>query len=137
MQVKFSLPMQVFSVNRMNARDVRFKTAEYKAWANEVLYRLSELEEYKTLQEMASDHQAYGGTFAVKITAQYPYHIFYNKAGQISSKTIDCTNFGKPILDLVFGDTLSVNDKYVVKCTECKEVGPSYAIVIQIEYFKP
>lgn len=134
MHIKFVLPFKVFSINKMSTRDARFKTAEYKTWATAILATLQEMQEYKSLMEMAADFKAKGGEFKVSFCATYPWHIFYNKDGAISSKTIDCTNFGKPLLDLIFGHTMDVNDKYVTECTEVKKVGATYSIEISIAH---
>jgi hypothetical protein len=133
MRITFDIPMKVFSINQMSARDQRFKTAAYKDWATAILQHLQNMAEYKELLDMGADFKANGGHFFVSFTAFYPPHVFYTKQGAISSKTVDCTNFGKPLLDLIFGDTMDVNDKNVVECTERKAAGASFFIKVTIE----
>lgn len=133
-EIEFELPLKAFSVNKMSARDVRFKTSEYKAWATAVLTHLREMEEFKRLMKMAEDFRARGGYFEVWFCYNYPHHEFYTKNGIISSKTIDMSNGAKPLLDLIFGETMEVNDKFVTKLTESKRVGPHHSMNVRIGY---
>ncbi len=130
--MKFTLLCKPFSVNAYHYRDKRHKTAEARAWEAQVLSLLEEHE--KSLLEIASDFNKIGGGFRVHFSAIYPPHIFYNKAGGISSKTIDITNFEKPLLDLIFGSIMGVNDKTVVECKSHKLPGPFYAIEVTLEH---
>lgn len=113
----------------MSCRDARFKTQAFKDWATEILARL---DEHKELHELATDHAKLGGTFEVEIIAEFPAHVFYNKAGEVSSKTIDCSNFEKPLIDLVFGHTMDVNDKFITKLVSSKRAGADYSIKMTI-----
>lgn len=128
MTVRFTIPLGAFSINKMQTRDARFKTAAYKDYATKFLYHLSNVPELQQLKK-AWDGKA---TFFVQIVTYYPGHIFYNKQGIISSKTVDCSNFSKPILDLIFGDTLEINDKFVTKLVEEKRAGSDYSLEITI-----
>lgn len=135
--VEFELPVKAFSVNKMSARDIRFKTSEYKEWATKVLALLQDMDEFKGLMEIADDFRAKGGEFEVFFTYMYPHHEFYTKNNIISSKTVDMSNGAKPLLDLIFGDTMDVNDKFVTKLTEAKCAGPRHSIKIIIRHFAP
>jgi hypothetical protein len=119
-RVEFTLDIAAFSVNKMTYRDVRFKTAEYKDWATAVLQMLSE---EKDLVDMAARFDDTKDAFLVEVCVEYPKHVFYNKAGSISSKTVDCTNVGKPLIDLIFRDTMGINDKHITRYVESKRVG--------------
>lgn len=130
MTVEFSLPMKCFSVNQMSSRDLRFKTKEYKDWHLEFSTRLQEIKE---LQDVADMYKAHGGAFLIWIEVVYPPHIFYNKSKQISAKTIDVSNFEKPILDVIFRDTLAVDDRNVVKCVSTKRAGATWSVDIKLE----
>lgn len=110
MTINFKLPMRPFSINQAYSRDIRFKTAAYKSWASEALHRLSLIPELAT---MGKQHKAKGGTFEVSIVVVYPESEFYNKSGAVSSKIQDLSNFEKLLLDLIWGHTMGVNDKYV------------------------
>ena len=128
-KVEILLPFSAYSVNKMTYRDVRFKTAEYKDWATKVLAALSD---EKGLVDLAAIFNEKGGCFDVSVIVEYPHHVFYNKAGEISSKTIDCTNVGKPLIDLIFRDTMGVNDKYITWYSEAKQVGPTHCIKVLV-----
>ncbi len=133
MIIEFSLQTKAFSINKMHYRDQRFKTAEYKDWATKVLHLLSEIKE---LYDMGGDWQRSGGVFAVEFEFVYPAYIYYNKSKQVSSKTFDLSNVEKPLLDLIFGDTMEVNDRNVVKLVSSKRAGAMYAINVSIEHLQ-
>lgn len=127
---KFSLPIKPFSVNAMTYRDTRFKTAEFKSWANEVR---NLLEEHKPLLDMAMDFKdASQADFEVQITVLYPQHIFFNKLGQISAKTMDVSNIEKPLIDIIFKDFMDVDDRHIWKLISTKEPGANQRIDINI-----
>lgn len=130
MIVEFSIPMKCFSVNQMSSRDQRFKTKEFKDWHLEISTRLSDVKE---LQDVADMYKAHGGAFLIWIEVVYPHHIFFNKSKQISAKTIDVSNFEKPLIDVLFRDTLGVNDLNIVQCVSSKRAGASWYIDIKLE----
>lgn len=131
--MKFTLMCRPFSVNAWTYSDKRHKTKEAREWTEQVLCLLEE--HAKALGEMADDWRKSGGCFRLEFTAIYPAHIFYNKAGQISSKTIDITNYEKPLQDLIFSDIMDINDKAVVQCISRKLPGPLYAIEVSLEFY--
>lgn len=130
--MKFTLMCKPFSVNAYHYSDKRHKTAEARAWEEQVLALLEE--HAKTLGEMAEDFKKVGGCFRLQLCAIYPPHIFYNKGGAISSKTIDITNFEKPLCDLIIGRVMGINDKTVVECISRKLPGPLYAIEVELKF---
>ncbi len=130
--VEFTLPMKAFSVNKMNYRDVRFKTAEFKDWFSELCERLQGIKE---LHELGDDFRAKGGVFCIWITISYPPHIYFTKSHQVSAKTFDCTNVEKPIVDAIFRETMHVDDRYLVKCISEKKAGASNSIFVRLEHY--
>jgi hypothetical protein len=100
--------------------------------AAEVKALLQEMDEYKSLMELAMAHNEKGGTFYVSFIYNYPPHIYLNKQKQLSAKTIDMSNGSKPLLDLIFADTMDVNDKIVTGLKEEKRIGASQTIDIII-----
>lgn len=126
---EFEVPLKPFSVNQYHYRDKRHKTAEARAY--EAAF-LAELEDHKMLLDMAADIKN-GSTVSVELCFEWPPHIYYNKAGQISSKTMDLSNVEKPILDLIFGQYMDVNDKVVTRLLSTKRPGPRHSIKIKIE----
>lgn len=129
MVTKFTLPVGAFSINKMNTRDARFKTQAYKDWATKVLWHLGQIQELQTMADLAKNQNC---TFYIGIVAWYPAHVFYNKKGEISSKTVDCSNFSKPILDLIFDDTMGLNDKLVTSLKEEKRAGSDFSLEITL-----
>lgn len=130
--IEITLPMKAFSINRMNYRDVRFKTTEFKAWFNELCERL---QAYKELLDMGDDFRSQGGEFCLWLTVAYPPHIFYNKSNQISAKTYDLTNVEKPICDAIFRETMRVDDRFLVKCISEKIPAAMNSITIKLERY--
>lgn len=129
-KVHLTLPINAFSVNKMTYRDVRFKSAEYKDWASKVLYMLGE---EKSLVDLAHEFDEKLHAFVVAVIVEYPKHVFYNKAGAISSKTVDCTNVGKPLVDLIFGQTMGINDKHIIQYHESKRTGARNQILVILD----
>ncbi len=130
--IEFTLPIKPFSVNAYRCRDQRFKTAEAQDWETQVKYML---EEYaKSFNEMKQDFETYGGQFYVTIEVYYPHHVFYNKARAISAKTIDITNFEKPLVDMIFRESLGVDDRFITRLVSTKETGVQQFINIKIEH---
>lgn len=128
--IEFTLAIKPFSVNAYRYRDARFKTAEARAWETTVNDALEE--HRKPLMEMADDFKAKGGTFRLFLSALYPKFIYYNKSGAISAKTVDCSNYEKPIQDMLF-NFMGVNDRFVTELISTKDVGASTGIWIKLE----
>lgn len=129
-KVSFSLNIGAYSVNKMTYRDIRFKTAEYKDWASQVLQLLSE---EKDLIDLAAQFDELKHGFVVTVCVEYPKHVFYTKNGAVSAKTVDCTNVGKPLVDLIFGQTMGINDKYIISYRESKRVGARNSILVVVD----
>ena len=132
MVYEFSLPIKAFSVNAYHYRDKRHKTAEARAWEEEVKFLL---EEHKPLLDLAAEHIKLGGEFTVYLNFVYPKHVFYNKIGQVSAKTFDLSNVEKPILDLLFKETMGVDDRFVTQIVSSKRAGASFAIDIKLKLY--
>ena len=132
MEYELHLPIKAFSINAYHYRDKRHKTAEARAWEQEVLFLL---EEHKSLLDVAAEHIKRGGEFTVYLTFSYPKHIFYNKLDQVSAKTFDLTNVEKPIIDLIFLQTMGCDDRYITQVVSRKQVGASYGIDIKIRLY--
>lgn len=129
---EFELKCKPFSVNAYYFRDLRVKTKEARAWEAEVMELLEE--HRKALQDLVAPFSS-TCSFGVEFTAVYPKHVYYAQHGGISSKTIDITNFEKPLMDLIFKNVLELNDKYVVKCISRKEPGLIYSLRIKLKLY--
>lgn len=82
---------------------------------------------------MAEMWRINGGIFHIRIMNNYPHHIYYNRHGQVSSKTFDCDNIIKPLIDLIFGQFMGLNDKHITKITAEKRAAATYGLDITIE----
>ncbi len=122
--------MRAFSVNKYYYATKKVKTAEARAWEDEISRFL---DEEKELTDMADCHKESGGSFTITITVQYPHHYFYNNLGIISSKTFDCSNVEKPLLDMILGHRMGINDKFVTAMHSYKGIGPTWQILIRLE----
>lgn len=87
------------------------------------------------LAGIGARHVQVNGTFAVLLEFVYPKAVFYNKQGTISSKSHDLSNVEKGLIDLIFGATMGVNDKYITKLVSTKRSGAEYSINVQIELY--
>lgn len=126
---EFEIPMKPFSINAYTYSDKRHKTAEARAWDAEFL---SHLEEHKMLHDLAMDIKA-GATVGITIVCEWPVHVFYNKAGTVSAKTMDISNCEKIIIDRLFKDFMAVDDRFITTMTSSKKPGPRHMIKIRLE----
>ncbi len=127
----FRLEIRPFSVNSYHFRDKRHKTPEAKSWEEAVLTQL--LNEAKELSAMADDWRKSGGYFELHLHAFYPHRIFYTAEGELSGRTIDITNFEKPLQDLIFGQAcMGLNDKLVKKLVSEKSPGTHNYIEVMV-----
>lgn len=130
MIVTFNLPFKAFSINAAYYKNRFIKTMEFRDWQTLVLEHLNDI---KLLDDLRLEYERVGGVFAVELTFVYPYPIYYNKQKTISSKTFDLSNVEKPLLDVIFGDRLGINDKYVVELNSAKRAGACHEIQITLE----
>lgn len=128
--IEFFLPIKPFSVNAYRYRDQRFKTKEARDWEVEVKVLLEEFE--KDFSELKEDFDNANGELHVSLCAVYPPHTFYNKSGGISAKTIDITNFEKPLIDLIFKETIGIDDRFITHLISTKQPGASLGILVKI-----
>lgn len=130
MEVRFVLTGKGFSINAAYYATRKIKTAAAREWEAAISEQLNDI---KLLADLALEWNKLGGTFEVEMIHEYPYHVFYNKQGQVSSKTFDCSNVEKLLLDQIFGGALDINDKYVTKLISEKRVGPQHQIKVRIQ----
>jgi hypothetical protein len=127
--------LKPFSINRTYSTGRGggfFKTNAADEWCAEVFHQLnSETHQYQfELIRSVFDPKRHGLSFS--ITACYPIADFYRKAGGISSKTQDVSNFEKILIDCMclpkFNETpvpygcknLNVDDKYIIDMHSAK-----------------
>lgn len=137
----FKLDIKPFSVNQMYGAK-KFRTVAYTNWIQELLSCLStsdNLLKLKTLRESFDIKKHY---YSVELLVFYPRNVFINKKGEISTKTQDCSNFEKSLIDVLFlpkyfetVENLNIDDKYIAELLSKKmasEDGSQY-IEVSIE----
>lgn len=132
MRLDFTIVARPYSVNDMSYRDKRFLKQEFKEWQSAVLNKLLE---HKAALDSAGKYMREHPKQQIKIifAFKYPEHVFYNKQGLLSAKTIDLSNCEKPLLDVLFSSMLEVNDRRVTMLQSSKLVSSDYAIDISVE----
>lgn len=120
---------KAFSVNQATGRDSRFKSASYKEWYTILKQQIIQHPEYANLLILAEDFLA-DETQAIELDyhVQYPADFFKNSKGLVSSRTFDVSNTEKLFMDMLLGDIMGCNDKYVHKLVSSKGPGDSYAL---------
>ncbi len=146
MKIKFYLPIEPFSVNRMYYRDRRHKSQDYRDWELAVVQAMSSKHVQQELAKLRDKFDAGQHGFVVRFDAQYPKQVLFNKQGQISSRAEDLTNWEKPLLDLLFlpkthvqpapygCPNLNCDDKHVLRLVSSKSVSKdaNHYIMVQI-----
>lgn len=129
----------------MNARDMRFKTPAYKDWEVSAFFQLQKHEIQENITTLREQFDANKHSYEVTFTAYYPRNTYFTKQGRISSKTMDLSNFEKPLLDLIFlpkyhnsffpygCPNLNVDDKLVSKLTSSKKSCDNLDITIEVQ----
>lgn len=126
MQINIKLQGPAYSINKMYYATRKVVTKEARAWQDSVIAQLGPY-------DLASKGPLIDGKpLRVEVEVVYPRSTFYNAQGLISSRTYDCSNVEKSIIDVIFGQ-LGVNDKYIVELYSTKRVGNAHSISFQIE----
>ena len=128
--VSFSIPIKAFSVNAYYYKTRSFKTPAASDWETLVCAHLARVTDLNILAEA---WRANHGVFIVHFTFVYPMHVFFNQAGNVSAKAFDLSNVEKPLLDMLFRETMKVDDRFVTELTSRKRAGADYAIEISLE----
>lgn len=126
----FQLPIKAFSVNAYYYKTRSFKTPAAQDWETMVCYRLAKV---PGLRELAVQWKELGGVFHVQMTFVYPMDVYFNKAGHVSAKAFDLSNVEKPLLDMIFRETLEVDDRFVTELISRKRAGAAYGIEVCLE----
>lgn len=125
---------KAFSINRMSCRDARFKTKDFKDWyaiTKEMIVNNPNYGELLCLAEDLLDNPKL--TISFRMNVAYPENTFTTGNGVISSKTMDCSNVEKPLVDLVVGDIMGINDKRVVQLVSTKGTAVDYLVGFTVE----
>lgn len=132
MREDFRLMSKPFSINAAFYGDARTKTASVREWAAQILHQLNSAENVEKMKRLREYFDENKHSIKLEICAIYPRSEFITKAGILSSRTIDVTNFEKLICDLFFDrqyfdksspygvKNLNLNDKHVVEMNSKK-----------------
>lgn len=117
--IEFTLEGKAFSVNKAYYATRKVLTTEAKQWQAGINQQLEEL---KCLTDFALDFKEKPGPIEIRLCFNYPFHIFLNAQGQLSSKVYDLDNCLKLLIDCIFV-RMGINDKFVTKLFAEKRVG--------------
>lgn len=125
MTVEIHIPVEPISVNATSQRDKRFKSVKYRQWETMVLLSLTSEDSQQKLQQIRDAYEHGSHSFEVELTAHYPRELYFTKSGVISNRTLDNSNWEKPIIDLLFlpkyhelkppsgAPNINVDDRYI------------------------
>jgi len=129
----------------MYYRDGRVKKPEFRRWEESVATWMYDSGEGAKLSELGKTFNPLEQNVEVTVELRYPEQRFTNKAGIISSKTMDITNFEKPLVDMLFLERMSDthvypnfrhDDKFITKLVSTKVAyassDPSLAVTIKL-----
>ena len=145
MKQKFTIHCKPFSVNSMYYSQRNIKTADCREWTAQILFALNAEAPTKAMEALRSYFDPKKHVYRVAFTFRYPKHLYFTKNGDISSRTMDCTNVEKPLLDILFSTqyfnkpcpdgaaNLNTNDRYVASCYSCKLPAEVHSIDIELE----
>lgn len=126
MKHTFRLRTRPFSINSATYGDARTKTREYFDWSAQVFHQLSSTVNQEKLKELRDLFDESKHSFKISIKVVYPKDQFITKQNILSSRSIDCSNFEKLLVDLFFDKqffdrphprgcpNINQNDKHIV-----------------------
>jgi len=144
MKVKFSLPLEPFSVNRMHTRDKAHKSQDYRDWEIAAIQALRKQGPQTALAQIRDAFKPESHGLVVWFKFLFPAKVLFNKAGLISSRAEDLSNVEKPLLDILFlpkyhvqpmpwgAPNVNADDKYVLRLTSTKALSPDDAYHIEV-----
>ncbi len=101
MKIQFSLPVGPFSINAFYYARRKIITAEAREWQHRVIYAASAPGITDKMKLFRDEFDQKKHSIAFSVVYNVPATSFYTKNGTISGHVFDCTNFEKPLLDLL------------------------------------
>jgi len=142
MKHTFMLPIKGFSINSFYTANRRFKTSAAREWTITVQHFLKDSKIQKKLENLRDYFNPQKHVFEITLKFYYPKNKLFSSTGGISSKSFDCSNVEKPLIDILFlpkyfeeTPNLNIDDKYIVKLLSEKKISrdnKSYYIEIEI-----
>lgn len=131
LEYSFKLHLKPFSINNYHYRDKRHKTADARDWERQVDIQLQ-----SHLTAFADIAAAYKNKptayFVLNLHAYYPPQSFFTQSGEVSGRTVDSSNWEKPMQDMLF-KALGLNDKLVKRLVSEKSPGSHHYIEVTIK----
>ncbi len=124
--------------------DGRNKTQAAREWSYRIMHQLSLPQNQEQLEKIRASFDRNKHCFQLSMRALYPKNILYKKDGTISAKSMDLTNWEKPLVDLLFlpkyfdvpspygCKNINCDDKYVTSMYSTKAVSESGTHKIEI-----
>lgn len=138
MEVTLLIISEPFSINKMyyNKGNTKVRTQDARNWSYQVFQQLDQAYNKQQLQLFRDIFDPSKMGIEINIQIRYNDSKLYKKDGTISSSSMDCSNFEKPLIDLLFlpkyfdrtppdgCKNLKVDDKYILRLISEKK--PSY-----------
>jgi hypothetical protein len=121
-----------------------YKTSHATEWTYQVFDALSREENQEKLKRLRDYFDPNLHNYAIRLIAIYPHSEYTTKKGLVSSRTIDITNWEKPLIDCIFlpkffelsppsgCQNLNMDDKFLTEMFSKKKAGDEYRIEIEI-----
>lgn len=143
----FVLNVDPFSINKLHYRDGKIKTRDAREWECQVFHELSKQVPQDAMRELRELFDPVKHSYCVKLVCNLPEKKFFNKEGTISAKSMDLSNWEKPLIDLIFLDrysefappfgvlNLKTDDRYITSLISRKQpsVAESASILVTIK----
>lgn len=124
--------LKPFSVNDMYYKDGRQKTQKYYDWSFSLFSRLQHENIQAGLDPFRTTFDPAKHGFVLRLTAYYPKAYFFNRQGHISARTMDLSNWEKPLIDCLFlpkhhkneppygSPNMNADDRYIMSVSSNK-----------------
>lgn len=145
MRKEIIINVKPYSVNSMYYGDARTQRTEFKDWTYQVFHELSTKKNLDAMRDLRDAFDPHKHSFKVRLVAHYPAEVFKTKEGRISAKTMDLSNWEKPLLDLLFDKkfyerqhpygvaNINHNDCYVSELHSYKKQSDRHYIKITVQ----
>lgn len=147
MKAVLILNSEPFSVNRMyyHKDGKAIRRQEARNWAYGVFGQLAQPYNASQIAKFKDHFDFKSMAIKVTISVFYARHKLFNKAGTISSQSMDCSNFEKPLIDLMFdkryssrtppegAPNLELDDKYILELISTKRVSHTGNTYMSVE----
>jgi len=147
MEVSFTLHVPPFSLNNMYYKKTFNRTRDAREWSTLVFQQLQGEYVQQQINKFKEKWSPKGNSIRVNLIYRYPIDKLITKDMNISSRSMDCTNVEKPLVDLMFAKkyhersfpegcpNFNIDDKVVIKCISEKVPSRSgeYEIGVTVE----